>query len=113
MSGHITVVKGEEKPIKIYLKKPNGKPHDLTGATGITVKFQNADLSVLEKDLDDGVSITSEGGGEILCTLSEAETALLKSGARQALYVEIDVGSVKTIVTKGLEAGLSVVDTPF
>lgn len=113
MSNEIVIVKGEEKPIKVYLKKPNGKPFALTGATQVTFYFYNADKTTLSKTLSTGVSIVSSDNGEVLCTLTEAETALLKSGSRQPFYIGIDVGSVKTFVLKGLELALNVVDKPF
>ena len=113
MSNEIIIVKGEEKPVKVYLKKPNGKPFALTGATQITFSFLNGDKSVLNKTLSTGVTIVSSDNGEVLCTLTEAETAALKSGQRQAFYIAIDVGSVKSFVLKGLELALNVMDKPF
>jgi hypothetical protein len=109
MSDFIQVVKGEDKVIKVVLKKSDGTPYSLSGVTAQSMSFQNADNSTLTKS----ATITSSDAGTLQCTLSDTETALLKEGKRQAFYVTLDKGTDKEIILTGLEMALSVVAKPF
>jgi len=109
MSEYIQIVKGEDKTVKVNLKKSDGSPYSLSGVTAQSMSFQNADATTLTKS----ATIVSSDAGSLQCVLTDAETALLKEGKRQAFYVTLDKGTDKEIILTGLEMALSVVAKPF
>lgn len=99
MDNIATIYKGEDYPLKLVLKNKVGSPYDLTGATEITLRLTKQDGSILEKLLsDDGLEIVgADELGTILCTLGDADTALLKEKDLQDFDVVIDKGSARRI----------------
>lgn len=110
----LKIVKGEDRVLNIHISdEDTGGDYDLTSATEITVKFKKTDLSALSKTMGAGaVSIVSAVAGKIQVTLTDTDTALLLVGD-QDIYVEVDIGSAKRIVTEGLENSIEVIATPF
>lgn len=109
------IVKGEDRILNIHLtEEDSGADYNLTGATEITVKFKNADLSVLTRTYtaSGGVTIVSDVAGKIQVSLTDAQTSLLYIG-EASIYVTVEFGSTKRIITKGLENSIEVLDTPF
>lgn len=115
MANKVKVIKGEDRTLSIQLSdEDTGGYYDLTSATAISVCFKNADLSTLTKTLASGaVAIVSAVAGQITVALTDSETALLAADDAAPIYVVVDVGSAKRIVTKGLEMALSVEAKPF
>lgn len=109
------IVKGEDRIINLHLtEEDSGADYNLTSATEITVKFKKADLSVLTKTYtaSGGVSIVSAVAGKIEVSLTDSETALLYVG-EGSIYVTVEFGTTKRIITQGLENSIEVVETPF
>lgn len=109
----VTIVRGEDRTFSIILRdEKTDAPYDLTSYTAISVSFKKTDGTALTKSNGSGVSISSTEGGKLSVTLSDTETASLKEGA-QPIYVTVDKGSDKRIITKGLEKAVNVVSKPF
>ena len=92
------IYKGEDFPLRLLMKKTNGKYYDLTGATEITLRLKKQDGSILEKKYTlSQVIIVSLIGGEILVTLSDADTTLLLEKDLQDFDVVVDKGTSRRI----------------
>lgn len=115
MATKVKVIKGEDRTLSIQLSdEDTGGYYDLTTATAISVCFKNADLSTLTKTLASGaVALVSAVGGQITVALTDTETGLLYKADVVPIYVMIDVGVTRRIVTKGLEMALAVEAKPF
>lgn len=115
MASKVKVVKGEDRVLNFQISDEETKGYyDLTTATEITACFKNQDLSTLSKTLTSGaVAIVSAVSGKLSVTLTDAETALMYADDSVAVYIMIDVGTTRRIVTKGLEMALSVEAKPF
>ena len=115
MATKVKVIKGEDRTLSIQLSdEDTGGYYDLTSATALSVCFKNQDGSTLTKTLVSGsVAIVSAASGKITVSLTDSETAQLYADDAMPIYVVIDVGSTKRIVTKGLEMALSVEAKPF
>lgn len=111
----LKIVQGEDRVLNLHLtEEDSGADYNLTGATEITVKFKNADLSVLTRTYtaSGGVTIVSAVAGKIEIALTDAQTALLYVG-EGSIYCTVEFGSTKRIITEGLENSIEVVETPF
>jgi hypothetical protein len=92
------VYRGEDKTLLLKFKDSNEDPYDLTGATEITVRFRKEDDSVLSKTLTGGgVVVISAEAGTAEVSLSDTETALLKTGERQSVTAYVDVSAIRRI----------------
>lgn len=111
----LKIVQGEDRTLNLHLtEEDSGADYNLTSVTEITVKFKKTDLSVLTKtySASGGVTVVSAVAGKIEVVLSDSETALLKSG-EQSIYCTVEFGTLKRIITKGLENSIEVLETPF
>lgn len=111
----LKIVQGEDRVLNLHLtEEDSGADYNLTGATEITVKFKNADLSVLTRTYtaSGGVTIVSAVAGKIEIALTDTQTALLYVG-EGSIYCTVEFGSTKRIITEGLENSIEVVETPF
>jgi len=109
MSDFIQIVKGEDKTVKVNLKKEDGTPYALAGVTAVTISFPKTDGTALDKT----GSIVSSDAGQVQCILDNTDTASLKEGKRQPMYVTLDKTADKLIVVTGLETACSIVSKPF
>lgn len=93
------IIKGEDKNLVLKFTDENGDLLDLTTITEINAKFAKSDGSILERKLSlTEVSVLSALGGKIQVTLTDANTALLKSGQRQSFTVVLDFGATRRVV---------------
>lgn len=115
MASKVKVVKGEDRVLNFQISDEETQGYfDLTTATEITVCFKNQDLTTLSKTMGGGaVSIVTAVAGKLSVTLTDTETALLYADDAVAIYIMIDVGTTRRIVTKGLEMAISVEAKPF
>ncbi len=109
MSDFVTIIKGEDKTVRVKLVKEDGSPFKLTGVTAASISFPKADGSAHTET----ATIDSVDAGELSCVLDNTDTAALKEGKRQAMYVTLDSGADKQIILKGFESACSVVAKPF
>lgn len=110
MGNFVQIVKGEDKTLVFKLiNAKTGAPYNLAGYTGLSASFLKADDSTLTK----AGTIISSDAGAFSVALSDTETALLRVGNRQAMYLTIDKGTEKIIVLTGLDQAVSVVAKPF
>lgn len=107
----ITVIQGEERELKLRIADPDGAPRPLNTPDEIKARFQNADGSVLEKDLSDGITILNDARGEIQVALVEADTDALMVGERLDFVVELVNGAVTRKVI--FKRALTIVAEPF
>lgn len=98
----LKIVQGEDRLIKLLLKKVNcGEVSalKLTGASEISVIFKNADKSELIKLLTaSDVSIVDEYEGKIQVSLTDTETKALRVGENLDFKVKIDFGTETRII---------------
>lgn len=115
MASKVKVIKGEDRTLIFQISDEDTQAYyDLTTATEVTVCFKNANGSTLSKTRTSGaVSIITAISGKFSVTVSDTETSLLFADEASAVYVIIDVGTTRRIVTKGLEMALSVEEKPF
>lgn len=115
MASKVKVIKGEDRVLNFQISDEDTQGYfDLTTATAITACFKNQDLTTLSKTLASGaVAIVTAIAGKLSVTLTDTETALMYADDAAPVYIMIDVGSTRRIVTKGLEMALSVEEKPF
>lgn len=113
MATTLNIIKGSDREITVRITlKETGEPFDLTGVDEITALFRKADESVLQKTMTGGaISILSACAGKIKILLTEADTASLKVGEAQSFEIEVEVGSITSIVQ--FVETLNVIDRVF
>lgn len=87
---YLTLRAGEERTLRFIVRDLEKKPVSLSTLTANSFRFKNADGTVLVKS----GTVIEAGAGVIDVTLSEAETALLKIGARQDVSADLSFGTV-------------------
>lgn len=94
------VIRGSDREFVVRIVvQETGEPFDLTGASEIRALFRKDDDSVLTKAMTDGsIVILSACTGKMKITLNETDTASLKVGETQSFEVEIQIGSITSIV---------------
>lgn len=76
-----------------------GEPFDLTGASEIRALFRKEDETVLTKTMTSGaISILSACTGKMKIILNDTDTSSLLVGENQSFEVEIQIGSITSIV---------------
>jgi hypothetical protein len=115
----LNVIRGSDREfvIKVSIQNPCdaaacGDPFDLTGVTEIKALFRKTDETVLTvtKTATD-ITVLSATAGKIKVFLSDTNTALLKVGDAQSFEIEIQVGTITSIVQ--FRDILNVVDRVF
>lgn len=110
----VDVVQGEDKEIVIQIyDETNEQYFDLTSISEITVAFKKTDGTKLEKKLTtSGVTVLAATAGKFKVILANADTTSLKAG-NQPIFVTLDVSTTKSILVKGFEQALNVLEQPF
>ena len=91
MASKVKVIKGEDRVLNFQISD-----EDTQGYFDLTT-----------------VAIVTAIAGKLSVTLTDTETALMYADDAAPVYIMIDVGSTRRIVTKGLEMALSVEEKPF
>jgi hypothetical protein len=110
----INIIRESDREFSVRIEiKSSGDPFDLTGASQIKAYFPKPDGTALEINMNpsNSIVILNAMGGKIKIALSEAETALLNVGEAQSFEVEIQIGTITSIV-QFVEA-LNVIDRVF
>lgn len=110
----LSIIRGTDREFVFkLLTKETNDPFDLTGASQIKVFFPKEDGSVLEKTMipSGSVSIINAAHGKVRVMLDEIETASLNVGEAQSFEVEIQIGSITSIVQ--FFESLNVIDRVF
>lgn len=111
----VDIVQGEDKEIVVQLHdEAAGQYLDLTSVSDITVALKKADGTKLEKKLSvtGEVVVLAATSGKFKAVLNNTDTAALKKGI-QPIFITIDVSTTKTILVKGLEEAVNVLEQPF
>lgn len=96
----VTIIRGEDKQFTLGLRKKSDptEPQPLTGITAASLKLEKEDGTVLELTLASGLVVTSELGGKIAVTVTDAQSQVLKPEEKQDFELTYDVGSTRTKV---------------
>lgn len=106
------IIRGADASLTIVVRKDNGDPLDLTGATEIEVRLKKADKTALAKTMSgSAVSVISAHNGRISVELNETETAGLMVMHNAPVEVVVDFGDTRRIAQ--IKAGLSVIARLF
>jgi hypothetical protein len=96
----VEIIQGTDRQFSLRIvKKSNDEPKDLTGLTGtaLTLKMPKddgtLDLTLTPNANGSKLELASALGGKILVTLSDVDTALLKSGDGQSMELTIKEGA--------------------
>ncbi len=94
------IIKGSDREFCVrVVVQDTQEPFDLTGASEIRALFRKSDDSTLTKTMTSGaISIVSACVGKMKIILNEVDTASLKAGENQSFEVEIQIGSITSIV---------------
>jgi hypothetical protein len=105
---------GQDKdmPMRV-VSQPSGLPLDLTECTAITIALPNADGTFTDLTLlDSQISIVTPAlAGQIIATITAAESVLFNVGERQSIDASFTIGGLITIV-RFLHA-FSVLESPL
>lgn len=114
MASTINIIRESDREFSVRITiKETGDPFDLTGVSQIKAYFPKTDGTALEKNLSPSgaIVVLNALAGKIKITLSEADTALLNVGEAQSFEVEIQIGSITSIVQ--FVESLNVIDRVF
>ncbi len=94
----LKIIQGEDKTFNVTLRKEDGDPYDLTGATEI--KFTFPGTSAIQQISLTGTEVTVVNAelGKLQATINDTKSALLKVGEQQTFECQIDVGTARTKV---------------
>lgn len=95
-SGFHEITLGEDAALSFFCAKKTGRPYPLTGATELTMKFKNADGTLLTKTMTGfGITMVNAGGGEFSVSITDTESALLLKGVRMDLELIADFSATR------------------
>lgn len=99
----LNIIRGSDREFTIRVTLANGcadgEPFDLSGAAEIKILLRKDDDTILTKTMTGGsISILSACAGKVKVTLTDADTSSLKVGDAQSFEIEIQVGSITSIV---------------
>lgn len=95
MADDVTVIQGEDRTLNLYVTDKNDKPFDLTGLTAAELRIVKTDGTALTKTIGSGLTLVSAGAGHISAVLTDADTALIKSGDKQTFDLVLDFGTTR------------------
>ena len=104
MNSTITIIRGEDRTIQLGIREANGQPYDLTSITEIKIELENEDGTTLDlKYTDAEIAVVSAKAGLISATITDTQSALLKTGNSMDMHASITIGG---LVRKALFEGL-------
>ena len=109
-----TVIRGDSATLAISLADPDtGAAFDPTGhVLTFTAKYRKADRSAaIEKDSDDGLTVTDAAAGRIALELAPADTNCIPAYSFLVFDVQaqhLTTGAVKTVALGGLKISADV-----
>lgn len=108
------IIKGSDREFTLrVIIEETCEPFDLTGVSEIRALFKKTDDTALVKTMTSGAITVmgSPSNGKIKVLLGDADTTLLKVGEEQAFEIEIQIGTITSIVQ--FLASITVVDRIF
>lgn len=94
------VIKGSDRDLIVRVKvKETDEPFDLSSASEIIAYFRKSDDTFLERKLSlSQIEIINACAGKLKIILDDASTSLLHVGDDQDFEIEIQIGTVTSIV---------------
>lgn len=113
-STSLNIIRGSDREFSVRIViKESSDPFDLTGVSQIKAYFPKDDGTALIKNMisSGDIAVLSPTTGKIRIYLSESDTASLNVGEAQSFEVEVQIGTVTSIVQ--FVETLNVIDRVF
>ena len=97
----VSIIRKSDRSFVIRLiNHENMEPFDISGASQVKAYFPKEEGGAVEKNMtpSGAIQILNPAIGKIEITLDENDTALLNVGEAQSFEVEIQIGSITTVV---------------
>jgi hypothetical protein len=96
----LDIYQGQDKSFAIRLIDANGEPFDLGTMTEITARFVKTTSGILAKTLTGGaIALNGDSAvGKFTITLSDTDTATLKTGAHLRFELYVDLGTDRHVI---------------